>query len=168
MGKTRETKIKFCIQCGSPLQYTEKIGRERPNCPACGWTFFPDPKVAVAVMVENDEHELLLVQRIHTPMRGYWTLPVGYMDAGEDPVLAAERECLEETGLKIHVSQLVDIIAVREHPNGANLLIIYCGEILGGSLEAGDDAGQAEFFPRDQLPPLAFASTRKLISQHFC
>jgi len=55
--------------------------------------------VAVAVLIERDG-KVLLVRRANTPQKGMWTLPAGFVDAGEDPAQAAERECLEETGLK--------------------------------------------------------------------
>ena len=93
---------------------------------------------------------------------------MGFVDAGEDIHEAAERECLEETGLVIQVTELIDVISIKEHPQGADILIVYCGEVTGGLLQAGDDAGQAKFFDRENLPPLAFQSTQKIISQHFC
>lgn len=95
-------------------------------------------------------------------------MPVGFLDAGEDPPRAAERECLEETGLQVQVTELIDVIGVKEHPNGADILIVYCAVIIGGNMHAGDDASEVGFFRRDDLPPLAFQSAQKIISQHFC
>ena len=40
------------------------------------------------------------------------------------------------------------------------MLIVYRAEVSGGTLIAGDDADQAQFFSRQQLPPLAFHATR--------
>ncbi len=33
---------------------------------------------------------------------GIWVQPGGHVDEGEDPAVAAERECAEETGLSVH------------------------------------------------------------------
>ena len=85
------------------------------------------------------------------------------MDAWEDPARAAERECLEETGLEVRVTGLLDIYPGREHPRGADLVIGYRAEITGGALRAGDDAGAAAFFPRSQLPTLAFTATHRIL-----
>ena len=63
----------------------------------------------MAVLVEDDG-QVLLVRRANEPQRGLWTLPAGFVDAGEDPVLAAERECLEETGLRVKITGLLDVI----------------------------------------------------------
>jgi ADP-ribose pyrophosphatase YjhB (NUDIX family) len=85
------------------------------------------------------------------------------VDAGEDPARAAERECLEETGLYVHVVSLLDVIYGQEHPRGAHILIAYRGEILSGELHPGDDVDQVAFYSRRELPPLAFSSTQKLL-----
>ena len=135
------------------------FGAERPVCPACGWIYFADPKVAAAVLVEKDE-TVLLVRRVNEPRRGYWTLPAGFINAGEDPAAAAARECLEETGLIVEVTGLVDIIPGREHPRGADFVIVYRAMVTGGDLQAGDDADDVSWFSRAELPPLAFRATR--------
>jgi ADP-ribose pyrophosphatase YjhB (NUDIX family) len=156
---------KFCTQCGTALSSAVRFGRPRPVCPACGWIYFADPKVAAAVLVE-DERGLLLVQRVNEPQRGLWTLPAGFVDAGEDPAAAARRECQEETGLEIELTGLLDVIAGQEHPRGAHILIVYRGRVVGGALQAGDDAGQVGFFARTALPSLAFASTNLILQKH--
>jgi 8-oxo-dGTP diphosphatase len=138
------------------------FGKERHVCPACGWVYYTDPKVAVAVLVEQDG-KVLLTRRVNEPLSGLWTLPAGFMDAYEHPERAAERECLEETGLRVETTGLVEILAGREHPRGSDILIVYRAKIVDGSLAAGDDADQVGFFHRDQLPPLAFQSTRKIL-----
>jgi ADP-ribose pyrophosphatase YjhB (NUDIX family) len=94
-----------------------------------------------------------------------WTFPGGFVDAGEDPVGAAERECLEETGLIVKVSGLVDVLSGQEHPRGADILIVYYGDICRGMIQPGDDADLADFFPMDELPPLAFQSTQQIIDR---
>lgn len=157
-----QTEVNFCIRCGAALTQSEVFGRQRPTCPNCGWVFFEDPKVAVAIWVEVD-HKVLLVRRVNDPERGSWSLPAGFVDAYEDPEDAAVRECLEETGLDVRVQRLVDLYCGREHPRGADILIVYKAGITGGELTAGDDADMADFFSIDHLPPLAFRSTRKIL-----
>lgn len=135
------------------------FGAERPECPACGWIYFEDPKVAAAVLVEQ-AGRVLLTRRVNEPHRGEWSLPAGFINAHEDPQRAAERECLEETGLLVRVTELLQLIPGQEHERGADILILYRAEILGGELLAGDDADEVGFFSREALPPLAFRATR--------
>ena len=157
-----ENPILYCPHCGSTLIERLHSGKMRPSCPICDWVYFPDPKVAVAVLIKND-NQVLLVQRSFDPKKGHWTLPSGFVDAGEDPKLAVKRECLEETGLEIKDIQLVDVLFSQEHPRGASILIIYKAEVESGLLIAGDDASQAIYFAVKDLPPLAFTSTRNIL-----
>jgi 8-oxo-dGTP diphosphatase len=157
-----EETIQFCIRCGTAVEEQATFGRLRPVCPSCGWVYFADPKVAAAVLVERDG-QVLLTRRVNDPQRGLWSLPAGFIDAGEDPAQAARRECLEETGLKVKITSLLDVIAGREHTRGADIIIVYRAEVVSGSIQAGDDADKVEFFARDQLPPLAFYATRKVL-----
>jgi ADP-ribose pyrophosphatase YjhB (NUDIX family) len=151
--------VRYCISCGERLQYVEAHGRVRPKCPACERIHFEDPKVAAAALVER-EGRVLLVRRVNEPQRGRWSLPAGFVDADEDPKDAAARECLEETGFEVRVRDLLDVIAGREHPGGASIVILYLGEIVGGQAKAHDDVDAVGFFEARELPPLAFEATR--------
>lgn len=155
-------EINYCLRCGTALVSADRYGRVRPVCPACEWVYFSDPKVAVAVLVERGQ-EVLLVRRSINPRRGLWTLPAGFVDAGEDPVLAARRECLEETGLQVEITGLLTVLFGQEHSRGAHIILFYLGEIVSGELQAGDDVDKAGFFPRDDLPPLAFSTTQQVL-----
>ncbi len=140
----------------------ERFGKVRPVCPACGWIYFADPKVAVAALIEVDG-QVLLVRRAVDPFRGCWTLPAGFVDAGEDPVDAVRRECLEETGLAVKVDHLVDVLYGLEHARGAHIVIVYQAQVLDGEISAADDVDRAAFFERDRLPELAFSTTRRVL-----
>ena len=155
--------IRFCPACGSAVEPRLAFGRERPVCPACGRVHFIDPKVAAAVLVEH-QGRILLCRRAVMPEQGRWTLPAGFVEADEDPRLAAERECLEETALMVRAGELLDVIGGREHPRGASIVIVYGAGLLGGELQAADDVDEVRFFGPDELPRLAFAATRRVVS----
>src|SRR6187549_629576 len=129
----------YCPRCASVLTEELRFGKMRPICPQCGWIHFVDPKVAAAVLIEQDGR-VLLVRRVNEPFRGHWTLPAGFINGGEDPAEAAARECIEETGLSVHVTRVLDIIPGREHPRGADFIIVYQAEVISGELKADDDA----------------------------
>ncbi len=159
----REDEIKFCPRCGAVMAHETHFGKSRPVCHRCGWIYFADPRVAAAVLIEQDGR-VLLVRRVNEPFRGAWTLPAGFIDAGENPDEAAARECLEETGLTVRVTRVVDVFPGHEHPRGADFVIVYTAEIIGGKLSPADDADRAEWFARDALPELAFRATKILLS----
>lgn len=154
--------INFCPQCGTPTHRVFSHGEVRPKCPSCKWTYFEDPKVAAAALVENADR-VLLVRRIYPPFRDCWGLPAGFVNAFEDPARAAERECKEETGLVVQVESLLQVITGREHDLGADIILVYRCRMIGGTLQAGDDAGETAFFSRDNLPPLAFKTTHSIL-----
>jgi 8-oxo-dGTP diphosphatase len=161
-----EGSIKFCPRCGTALTERLHSGKLRPICPNCDWVYFPDPKVAVAILIKKDD-QVLFVQRRYDPQAGHWTLPSGFVDAGEDPKVAAQRECLEETGLEIHDLHLLDVIYGLEHSRGASILIVYQAQVQSGELKPGDDARQVAYFHIHHLPPLAFASTQQILDMYF-
>lgn len=153
---------RYCPDCGTELAVQVLFRKPRASCPNCGWVHFADPKVAVAVVL-REGGRVLLVRRVNEPFRGQWTLPAGFMDAGEDARRAAERECLEETGLTVRAGAVLDVISGREHERGADFVIVFQAEVISGDLTAGDDADRAEWFDPRELPPLAFRATAAVL-----
>ncbi|MEZ4634204.1 MAG: NUDIX domain-containing protein [Caldilineaceae bacterium] len=101
-------KFLFCPYCATPLVEAFRFDQIRPCCPSCGFVQFPDPKVAVIALVIHQDR-ILLVQRGVDPAKGRWALPGGYMDAGEMPASALQREISEEVGLAIDMRDLLKI-----------------------------------------------------------
>jgi len=156
-------EVHFCIRCGSRLTLQERYGQTRPVCPHCGWVYFADPKVAAGALLVDEQGRVLLVKRSNPPFAGLWTLPAGFVDAGEDPAAAAARECKEETGLQVEIERLLELRYGREHTRGADFILFYLARLRGGDLAAADDAAEAAWFPLTALPPLAFQSTRAVL-----
>lgn len=161
----RSEEVKFCPKCGQPVMLEFRFAADRPVCTVCGFIYFADPKVAAALIVEQDG-KILLVRRAHEPFRGLWTLPGGFVNSGEDPAEAAIRECVEETNLTAQITGILAIRSGREHPRGSDFVIFFVGQATGGSLLAGDDADAAEWFERGQLPEMAFQSTKSVLEQY--
>ncbi|MEM7345397.1 MAG: NUDIX hydrolase, partial [Chloroflexota bacterium] len=70
-------------------------------------TIYPDaPRVAVGAVV-IDKNRVLLVLRNKEPGKGLWAIPGGSVKLGETVQAAAEREVLEETGLKIKAGKVI-------------------------------------------------------------
>lgn len=159
--------LNFCPRCGQALEDRWAYGRLRRVCPGCGLVVFREHKVAAALLVTNEAGHVLLVRRAWNPMQGYWSLPAGFAEIDEDPAETARRECQEETGLETEVTGLLDVVAGREHPRGADLVIVYTGRVTGGVLAAADDAAEAAYFPPEALPPLAFKATRQALEHWY-
>lgn len=160
------SEYNFCPRCGAGLEREHLFGQMREVCPNCKWIHFADPKVAAGVLVVQNGR-VLLVRRSGEPFRGLWTLPAGFVNSGEDPAEAAARECLEETGLSVRVTRVYEIVAGREHPRGADFVIVYAAEVISGEMRAEDDADAVEWFEKANLPPLAFRATQKVLESFY-
>ena len=68
---------------------------------------------------------------------GYWTLPGGGLNFGEDPVEAMTREVCEETGLIVRslgVAGIDSLLKKNEDYDFQRIGIIYHTELIGGTL----------------------------------
>jgi len=145
----------FCPRCGTSMERRYVEGRTRDTCTACGYIHYRNPVPAVGVVAQL-EGGVVLVQRKFAPRAGYWGLPAGYMEMGESAEEAAIRECFEETGLMIQIDHLLGVYSYGDS-DSSGLVIVYAATVVGGVLQAGDDALEAGIFAPDNLPyPMAF------------
>lgn len=167
MTSHAHSPYKFCPLCAGELVLKLQMSEERLTCPSCGWVHYEDPKVAAGVLVlrGREIREVLLVRRTMEPYIRHWSIPAGFVNAFEDPQAAAVRECREETGLEVRIESLFDVLYGRKHPRGADIFLAYRAEVISGKLTPADDADQAAWFALDQLPPLAFETTRKIFEK---
>jgi ADP-ribose pyrophosphatase YjhB (NUDIX family) len=158
---------KFCSYCGEEL--IEKSFQERNHryCQTCDRIHYENPFPAVAALVLNQDEQLLLVKRAVEPAKGKWCLPGGFIEIDESIEEAVLRELKEETGIEGEIERLVDFFSQRSPLSGALLIFGYSVTILGGELQAGDDAQEVSFFDLDDLPPIAFLSHQRLIEKAF-
>ena len=154
----------YCDQCGSTLTMQPMHGRQRPICSDCGHIVYFDPKVAAACLVIEGGRVLLVQRGQNMPHAGQWGMPAGMVEWDEDPALAAAREVKEEIGLEVAVTGLVDVFP-RLDDGLADIVIVYRARVLGGTLQAADDAVNARWFSADELPQMAFESSRRVVVQ---
>ena len=152
----------FCLRCGTALVARFQEDRERPTCPACGFIFYLDPKVAVAVVL-GDEDGVLLGKRRIDPASGRWSFPAGYVNRGEVLEEAALREVQEELGVTVELTGLVGVYSTRGDPV---VLVVYAGAIVEGEPRPdGHEVSEVRRFPLDRLPELAFPHDRQVLAE---
>jgi len=126
---------------------------------------FWDPKVGAGVLVERDG-KVVLVRRAVVPALGSWCLPSGFVEYDEAPEQAAVREFLEETGLEVQLTGLLDVSQYTNDTRGPGVVILYRGQVVGGEPRPGDDASEVGFFGPDELPEdIAFATHRRVLAR---
>ena len=154
---------RYCPYCRADLAERFVFGRTRQACPACGFIHFVDPKLGAAVLAEQDG-QVVLVRRAVDPSAGDWCLPSGFVETGESPADAAARECLEETGLHVQITELMHVDQYLDDPRGPGVIIFFRAQVTSGRPEPGDDASEVRFFAPNELPEdVAFPSNRHVL-----
>ncbi len=107
------------------------------------------------VLLKNQQ--ILLIKRKNPPFKDKWALPGGFVEYGEKTEDAIIREVFEETGLKTKINQLAGVYSDPDRdPRGHTITIVYILDLIGGALNAGDDASNVKFFNINDLPDLSF------------
>lgn len=95
-------------------------------------------RISAYGLIIQESHILLCRISNHLPIdAGYWTLPGGGIDFGEDPADAMVREVHEETGMIVRPLEVagIDSFYVKEAEQEYHgIRIIYRTEIAGGAL----------------------------------
>jgi 8-oxo-dGTP diphosphatase len=103
--------------------------------------------------------QVLLVKRGVPPFEGQYAIPGGFIREGESLEEAALRELYEEAGVRnVFLEQLYTFGDPKRDPRGRVITVAYYALIASDklSLVAGADAAEAQWFPVNNLPPLAF------------
>ncbi|OAR26182.1 DNA hydrolase [Streptomyces sp. ERV7] len=112
------------------------------------------------VVVTTTDGHVLLIERGWDPFKGQWALPGGHVDPGETSRAAAARELAEEAGVYAMEAELEQVGTFDQpdrDPRGRYVTVAYHLTVIPGTIvEAGDDAANAQWWPLDALPPLAF------------
>jgi ADP-ribose pyrophosphatase YjhB (NUDIX family) len=142
---------RFCSDCGAP------IGMRAPvTCPSCGGEHWSTAGRGGAALVVHDGR-LLLVLRAHEPWRGRWCAPSGFCDGPEHPAAAAERETLEEVGLRVRVTgylgHWIDEYGDAFDGQWCAVSYYHAVPVRGVDLRLdGDEVDEARWFGPDELP----------------
>jgi ADP-ribose pyrophosphatase YjhB (NUDIX family) len=117
------------------------------------------PLVGCDVFVLNQDKKLLLIQRADN---GLWALPGGCHDLGETPKKCAERECLEETGLKVSCTDLIGVYSSNcyeyvHYPWKENEFthLFFLATLEGGVETTCNETTNIGWFAKDEIPNLS-------------
>lgn len=127
------------------------------------------PRVGVGVVIWRD-NKVLLVKRGKQPRAGQWSLPGGRQLVGETVREAAIREVLEETGLNVELSGLIDVVDSITYDLDDIIdyhytLIVFSAEYKCGEIRPGDDAVDVCWMHIDYLNSLnIWDETQRVLS----
>ena len=141
---------RLCPRCGAELGGDAA----RLACDACGFIVYASSKpTAGALCVDNGR--VLLARRAHPPFEGFWDIPGGFLDEGEDPLDGLRRELKEETGLEVEPQRFFGLWMDRygsDSTADATLNLYWTARVVGGQAAPADDVSELRWFDRDELP----------------
>ena len=123
---------------------------------------YPRPALTVdCVIFGLDENDLqvMLIQRDIDPFQGQWALPGGFVHVDESLEEAARRELQEETGIEnVFLEQLYTFGAIERDPRERIVSVAYfaLAKLEGHHIHAATDVRNAAWFPVAEMPTLAF------------
>lgn len=119
------------------------------------------PVVGVGAVVRRGD-AVLLVQRAKPPYQGQWAIPGGRVGFGETLGAAAERELLEETGVRIRAGAPVYSFEHIDVAAGWHYVVIdLAADYLDGEPVGGDDAAAAAWVALAELDTLPVNATTR-------
>ncbi len=152
--------MKYCSQCGHEVVVKIPPGDHLPRyvCAHCGATHYQNPKVVVGCIPEWQD-KLLLCRRAIDPRKGYWTLPAGFMENGENLEQAALRETREEALAEV---ELLAPLAVISVPHVSQVHFMFRARLLEEKFGVGAETLETALFSEADIPwkDIAFASVR--------
>ena len=140
----------YCPRCRNALAGDGA----RLACPECGFVVYASSKPTVgALCVDNGR--VLLARRAIEPFQGFWDIPGGFLEEGEDPLDGVRRELREESGLEIEPERFLGIWMDRyggDSTAEATLNLYWTARVVGGEAAPAYDVSELRWFDRDKLP----------------
>jgi ADP-ribose pyrophosphatase YjhB (NUDIX family) len=159
--------LNFCSVCGHAitLRAPEGDNRVRACCDQCGAVHYVNPKMVVGTVPMWGE-QVLLCRRAIEPRRGFWTLPAGFLEAGETAAAGAQRETAEEAGARIVMGSLFtmyDVVHVQQ------IHLFYLAQLVDTDFVPGIESLEVKLFDEADIPwdELAFRTITATLKQFF-
>lgn len=158
--------VKFCTHCGGPVTEKIPVGDNLPRhvCDRCAFIHYHNPKI-VAGCIPEWEDRILLCRRAIEPKSGLWTFPAGFMEIGESTEQAAVRETKEEAQTDVAIT---DLYAVLSIPHIGQVYLVFRGQMLAPSYEAGSESLEVKLFHLSAIPwdEIAFPVVREALRRY--
>jgi ADP-ribose pyrophosphatase YjhB (NUDIX family) len=113
-----------------------------------------EPVRAVGAVVVDAAGRVLLVRRGRPPSLGTWTLPGGRIEPGESAEAAVLREVREETAVDARVVCGLGVVHLAREGFAYAIEELLLVPVGAPRVRAGDDAADARWVARDELPAL--------------
>ncbi|MBI5418098.1 NUDIX hydrolase [Candidatus Poribacteria bacterium] len=126
---------------------------------------FPTADIIIECTTPLHEKGIVLIKRKNYPR--LWAIPGGFVDYGESLEKCAVREALEETGLKIKITeQFYTYSDPRRDKRMHTITTVFIAKAHGYP-KADDDADFAKIFTGKTIPHIMAFDHKKIINEYF-
>jgi ADP-ribose pyrophosphatase YjhB (NUDIX family) len=148
---------RYCAYCAGELrrQLNPFDNLQRLTCMRCLEIVYENPKVLVTCFA-TWEDKVLWMKRATAPYRGLWTIPAGFMEAGETPQAAAAREILEETHAEVD-SQSLQFFELGTLTDISQVYLVFRGRLKHPHFQTSHEAEAVALFAESEVPWDEFA-----------
>ncbi|MDD2469308.1 MAG: MBL fold metallo-hydrolase [Desulfobulbus sp.] len=163
-------RLHYCPQCGQAFLLTELQPFERHACSLCGYVHYLNPAPGITIILHSPDRRVLIGKRAEKAQYGgLWCLPGGYIEYEESFIETAHREVMEETGLKIGVEGVINVVSNHLDDQHHTLVIVLLGTVVGGREAANDDLTELRWVDnKEHLQiPYAFEADQHIIDVFF-
>ena len=107
-------------------------------------------KVVAGGIIEKDG-KYLLVQETQENCRGQWNIPAGGVDDGENVIDAAKREVFEETGCKVEITGILEIVN-RNLEDRDVIIFIFDTKLIEENIQIdGEEISDVKWFSYEEI-----------------
>ena len=150
---------RFCPRCGGALASLDG----HLDCAACGAQYWGNSIPGVQGILERDGR-ILLARRALEPRRGFWDLPGGFLEEGEEPRDGLRREFREETGLDVEAGEFLGV-EIEPYSGRSVFSLTWIVTAAAGEPRAADDVDEVRWFSAHELPAeMAFPGQDRLLA----
>ncbi|MGM0462560.1 MAG: NAD(+) diphosphatase [Fibrobacterota bacterium] len=144
---------RFCGKCGASM--VRKKDERAMICSHCTHTVYPRISPAVIVAIRR-KSAILLAHNARFPTDRY-SIIAGFVEPGETPEMAVEREVAEEVGIRVKNIRYVESQA---YPFPDSLMLGFTAEYAAGEIcPDGTEILRAGWFEKDELEEISLPSS---------
>lgn len=164
-------RLKFCPNCGARFADAELRAFERQTCDSCGYKHYLNPYPGITIIIHDDDAQRVLIAKRseETEYGGLWCLPGGYIEYEESFLEATAREVAEETGLRVEIKGIINVVSNLLDDVHHTLVVVLLGRALGGNERPGDDVAELTWVTKEEHARVdyAFEADRRIIDGYF-
>ena len=124
-------------------------------------------KVAVGVIVDDQQRILITQRPLHATHGGLWEFPGGKVEDNEASLDALKRELMEEVGLEVLSAEFLGEIS-HHYANGLVELMVYCVHAFQGHGHAMENQMDLCWVKLECLHEFNFPEANQQIIELYC